>query len=147
MWKASVDRRLRLKYQPRVFFCGIPERFYVPQGSGFRAELEGLLRCDLEKFCKSLPELIERRAAKAAAEKFEARTAQSGRVQRDRLSCTFAYLNEANPSRRLLQAFLRDCLEHEFGGLAPEVVEDDINSCFRNFGANGRDEKCRILFE
>jgi hypothetical protein len=82
-------------------------------------ELEGLLCCHLEKFCESLSDLIERRAAKTAAKKFEPRTAQSGRWQRDRLSCTFTNLNKSNPPTGLSQAFLRDSLEHKLCGMTP----------------------------
>src|SRR6266566_6259850 len=110
-------------------------------------ELEGLLCCHLEKFCKSLSDLIERRAAKAAAKKFEPRAAQSGRWQRNRLSCTFANLNESNPRTGVSQSFLRDSLEHKLCGLAPQVVEDDIDSRFRNLAAEGRDQRRLILIE
>src|SRR3977135_2175185 len=110
-------------------------------------ELEGLLCCHLEKFRKSLPDLTERRAAKTAAKKFEPRTAQSGRWQRDRLSCTFANLNKSNPRAGLSQAFLRDCLEQQLCRLTPEIVEDNIDSCFRYFSAQGRDQKRLILIE
>ena len=82
-------------------------------------ELEGLLCCHLEKFCKSLPDLIERCAAKAATKKFEPRAAQSGGWQRDRLSCAVANLNESKPRTGLSQAFLRDSLEHKLRGLTP----------------------------
>ena len=110
-------------------------------------ELEGLLCRHLEKFRESLPDLIERRAAKAAAQKFKPRTTQGSCWQRDSLSSAFANLNKSNPRSSLSQAFLRDSLEDELGGLAPKVVEDDIDSCFCNLIAEGRDQRRRILIE
>ena len=91
-------------------------------------KLEGFFRCHLEKLCESLADLIERRAAKATAKKLESRTAQSGRWQRDRPSCTFANLNKSNSRTCLSQALLRNGLQHKLCGLTPQVVEDDIDS-------------------
>jgi hypothetical protein len=60
-----------LEYNPRALFRGVPERFNVPQGSGLCTEVEGFFRCDLKEFCECLPDLIEGRAAKAAAEELK----------------------------------------------------------------------------
>jgi hypothetical protein len=71
-----VESELGLKYKPRAFFLVVPELFHVTQGCDSCMELEGFFRRHLEELRKGHADLIERGAAKTAAEKFEPRTAQ-----------------------------------------------------------------------
>src|ERR1700739_1166092 len=105
------------------------------------------MTCRLEESGERLTDLLEIRAAKAAPQKFEPRTAQCGRRQRDRPSRALANLDKSNPRAGLSQALLRDCLKYQLRGLTPQVIEHDINPRLCNFAAKGRDHRRLILIE
>ncbi len=62
--------RLRLEDQAFVLLSRVPQRFDIAQGSGLCTKLKWMFRRSVEETRDGLPNLIERSAAEAAAEKF-----------------------------------------------------------------------------
>ena len=62
-------------------------------------------------------------------------------------ACAVSYLNVTDARGALAKSLLRDGLKKALGGLAPEVVEHNVDARAGKFRAQGGDDCRRLLVE
>ena len=104
----------------------VPRRFYIPQWRHLRRNLHFRLRRSFKKLSDRLHNLLQRGAAKSAAQHLQSGAAQCRGLERNGAARAVPHLDIPHASPGMLQPLLRNRRQQALRGRSPQVVQHDV---------------------